>query len=71
MQKGTFLFTLNNSKSIAELIVQNEKRVKKLVISHCLYPQIRKDLNDHNCNALALFTGIERFARYFQNHELE
>ena len=71
IQKGTFLFTLNNSKSIAELIAQNEKRVIKFVIGHGLYPQIREHLNDHNCNALGLFTGIEGFARYFQNHELE
>jgi hypothetical protein len=68
IQKGTFLFTLNNSRSISELIEQNEKRVRKFVIRKEIYSDIRRHLNDFNCNARVLFPGIDGFARYFKNH---
>lgn len=68
IQQGTFLFTLNSSKSISELISQNQKEVRKFVISNQLYPQIRKHLNSCNCNARGLFADIGGFARYFNNH---
>jgi hypothetical protein len=68
IQKGTFLFTLNNTRSISELIEQNEKRVRKIIIKRSVYPAIRKHMNDFNCNARVLFPGIDGYARYFKNH---
>jgi FRG domain-containing protein len=68
IQKGTFLFTLNNVRPISELIEQNHKGVLKVKIDRVLFPMIRKHMNDLNCNARVLFPGIDGYARYFKNH---
>ena len=68
IQKGTFLFTLNNNQSVSELIKKNDKVLTKIIISRSLYPAIRKHMNDFNCNARVLFPGIDGYARYFKNH---
>lgn len=51
-----------------DLLVMNRKVYKVLPVSRNLFPEIRRRLNDYNCNRRVLFPGIDGFAAYFQNH---
>jgi hypothetical protein len=68
IQKGTFVFSLDMEQRFHDLFVANEKVHKVIRVSSRLFPQIRKRLNDFNCNRRVLFPGIDGFAMYFQNH---
>lgn len=67
LQKGTFVHSMNLTKSFHELTTSNEKRYKTLRVSRALFPEIRRFLNDLNCTSRVLFPGIDGFARSFQN----
>jgi hypothetical protein len=68
IQKGTFVFSLNLSQTFHELLIRNQKVFTRLTVSATLFPQIRRKLNDFNCNSRVLFPGIDGYARYFKNH---
>jgi hypothetical protein len=68
IQKGTFVFSLNLRRKFHDLIIQNQKVFTQLTIKKSLFPDIRKKLNDFNCNSRVLFPGIDGYARYFKNH---
>ena len=68
IQKGIFVYSLNLHRSIIDLAIQNKKDLAKLTVARSLFPQIRKRLNDFNCNSRVLFPGIDGYARYFKNH---
>jgi hypothetical protein len=68
IQKGTFVFALNLSRTFHDLLIQNEKVFEELTVSATLFQQIRRRLNDFNCNSRVLFPGIDGYARYFKNY---
>jgi hypothetical protein len=68
IQKGTFVFSLNLNRTFHDLLIQNQKEYNKLTVSSSLFPEIRKKLNEFNCNSRVLFPGIDGYARYFKNH---
>jgi hypothetical protein len=68
IQKGTFVFSLNLRRTFHELLIQNRKVFEQLTVRATLFPEIRRRLNDFNCNSRVLFPGIDGYARYFKNH---
>ena len=68
IQKGTFVFSLNLCRSFHDLLIQNQKVFEPLTVCASLFPEIRRRLNDFNCNSRTLFPGIDGYARYFKNH---
>jgi FRG domain len=68
IQKGIFVFSLNLQRKFHDLLLQNQKVFKQLIVSATLFPEIRKRLNDFNCNSRVLFPGIDGYGRYFRNH---
>jgi len=68
IQKGTFVFSLNLCRAFHELLIQNRKVYEQLIVSTTLFPQIRRRLNDFNCNSRVLFPDIDGYARYFKNY---
>jgi len=68
IQKGTFVFSLNLSRSFHDLLIQNQKVMEQLTIPASMFSEIRTRLNDFNCNSRVLFPGIDGYARYFKNH---
>jgi hypothetical protein len=70
IQKGIFVFSLNLRRKFHDLLLQNQKVFTKLTVSAALFPEIRKRLNDFNCNSRVLFPGIDGYGRYFRNHNL-
>jgi hypothetical protein len=42
--------------------------VEQLTVSSALFPEMRRRLNDFNCNSRTLFPGVDGYARYFKNH---
>ncbi len=68
IQKGVFVYSMNLRRSFDELVVQNEKEVKKLIVSSAIFVEIRSRLNEFNCNSRVLFPGIDGYSRYFKNH---
>jgi hypothetical protein len=68
IQKGTFVFSLNLRRTFHDLLIQNEKVFEPLTIRANVFPQIRRRLNDFNCNSRVLFPGIDGYARYFKNY---
>jgi hypothetical protein len=68
IQKGTFVFSLNLNHTFHDLLIQNQKEYNKLTVRSSLFPEIRKKLNEFNCNSRVLFPGIDGYARYFKNH---
>jgi hypothetical protein len=67
IQKGIFVFSLNLQRQFHELLRQNRKVFEQLTVSAALFPEIRKRLNDFNCNSRVLFPGIDGYGRYFRN----
>lgn len=68
IQKGTFVFSLNLQRTFQDLVDRNKKVTDQVIIPYTLFPEIRKRLNDFNCNSRVLFPGIDGYARYFRNH---
>jgi hypothetical protein len=68
IQKGTFVFSLNLSRTFHDLLIQNQKVFEQVTVPAPLFPDIRRKLNDFNCNSRVLFPGIDGYARYFKNH---
>jgi hypothetical protein len=68
IQKGTFVFSLNLDCTFHELLIRNRKVFDQLTVGATVFPQIRRKLNDFNCNSRTLFPGIDGYARYFKNH---
>ena len=68
IQKGVFAYSLNLRRSFHELAIQNQKEFVSLSVSRSLFAEIRRKLNDFNCNTRVLFPGIDGYARYFKNH---
>jgi FRG domain-containing protein len=68
IQQGTFLFSLNMRKTFESLFATNRKVHRKLLVKACLFPDLRRRLNDYNCNRRVLFPGIDGYARSFHNH---
>jgi hypothetical protein len=66
IQKGTFVFSLNLSRSFHDLLIENQKLFEPLIVPARLFPEIRMRLNDFNCNSRVLFPGIDGYARYFK-----
>jgi hypothetical protein len=67
IQKGTFVFALNVQRSFQQLAAEHHKTVHKLIVRKSLFPDIRRRLNDFNCNSRVLFPGIDGYGRYFKN----
>lgn len=51
IQKGTFVFSLNLSKSFHDLLIQNQKIMESLTIPASMFSELRTRLNDFNCNS--------------------
>jgi hypothetical protein len=68
IQKGIFVYSMNLRRPFHDLIIQNEKEFITLTVCASLFPDIRKKLNEFNCNSRVLFSGIEGYAWYFRNH---
>lgn len=68
IQKGVFVFSLDVRQKFQDLLIKNQKVFTQLIVSAKLFPEIRKRLNDFNCNSRVLFPGIDGYGRYFRNH---
>ena len=68
IQKGRFVFSFNLDHTFDNLVIKNQKEIKRLTIQSSLFREIRQRLNDFNCNSRVLYPGIDGYARYFQNH---
>jgi hypothetical protein len=68
LQKGTFVFSLNLTRTFESLVEENQKEYEQLTVVFSLFPEIRRKLNEFNCNSRVLFPGIDGYSRYFKNH---
>lgn len=68
IQKGTFVFSLNLERTFHDLLTENMKTLEQVIVRAELFPEIRRRLNEFNCNSCVLFPGIDGYARYFKNH---
>ncbi|WP_425617190.1 FRG domain-containing protein [Anatilimnocola sp. NA78] len=67
IQKGTFVFSMNQERTFNDIFTANKKTHRRLVISEKLFPEIRRYLNEMNCTSRVLFPGIDGYARHFNN----
>jgi hypothetical protein len=68
IQKGTFVFSLNLARTFESLVQEKQKEYEQLTVAFSIFPEIRRKLNEFNCNSRVLFPGIDGYSRYFKNH---